>query len=253
MGIPITTPMGATGGAGLFTAIDNSLELGAISVELATIAAALTTIITVNEAKYWGTTALVVPGSPAASLANISSQLANLNDTMIDIQKGQSALTGAIGELSSAMKQQSLGASRLETLQAMAVADQIETNRFQKTETIAALQRNGIAPQPTPPIIDTLKEKISQGALLNLSTEFQTSVQGVATKLITQLKDYIVNSSIVTWGQAQLTSFWAYLGLNKLTAAVADPAKAAAELAKKASSTAARTGVWVPPVIPPNP
>lgn len=252
MGIPIQTPMGATGGAGIFTAIDNSAELGAISIELATVAAALTTMISTNQLQ-WGTPALAVPGSPAASLANISSQLANLNDTLIDIQRGQSTLAGAIGELSSSMKQQSLTNQRAETLQSMAIADQIETNRFQRAETIAALARNGIEPQPVPPILDTLKEKLVQGSQLNLSAEFQTSVQGIADKMFTYLKDYIVNSSVVTWGQSQITTLWAYLGLNKLTAAVADPAKAAAEAAKKASSAVARSGVWVPPVIPPNP
>ena len=52
MGIPIQTPMGATGGAGIFTAIDNSAELGAISIELATVAAALTTMISTNQLQW---------------------------------------------------------------------------------------------------------------------------------------------------------------------------------------------------------
>ncbi len=253
MGIPIQTPMGATGGAGIFTAIDNSAELGAIAAELATIAAALTTMITVNESKYWGTAALAVPGSPAASLANISSMLADMNRTIIDLRKNQEALAGAIGELSSAQKHQTKVNEKIQAMQAVALADQIETNRFTKDETIAALQRNGIEPQPQPNILEVMKEKLVHGTQFSLSTDFSTTIQNIGNKALSELSDYITNTTVYTYGQAQLTNLWAKLGLNKVAAAAADPAKVAADAAKTAAAAAAKSGVWTPSVTPPNP
>lgn len=246
MGIPIQTPMGATGGAGIFTAIDNSIELAAIGAAIAEMNIA-------NETLYWGTPALAVPGSPAASLANIASMLADLNRTLIDIQKNQQALAGAIGELSSTQKHQTKVNEKLQTMQATALADQIETNRFTRAETVAALQRNGIEPQPQPDVITVMKEKLVQGTQFSLSNDFATNVKSLGDKALTELGDYITNTTIYTWGQAQLTNLWAYLGLNKVTAAAADPAKVAADAAKVNAAALAKAGTWTPNVTPPNP
>lgn len=239
MGIPIQTPMGATGGAGIFTAIDNSLELAAIATALSAIAAA-------NQAQ-WGPAALTVPGSPAASLANISTMLADINDNLRTIREQSVALQGSLSELSNSLKAQTQATHSVQTLQAMAVQDQIKNNAFVKAETVAALQRNGIEPQPEPDVKTLLKDSVKGATEFTVSSNFLTSVTSVANGALTTLTNYIKTSSIYTWAQGSLNTLWSSLGLNKLTEKVTNAETTAQETIGKARSIAARSGTWIPP------
>lgn len=236
-------------GPGTTTLVDDAaLAIAAQTAALEVIAASNT----LQMDALWGAAAVAIPGSPRNSLANISTQLATLNDNLMTMKEQQRALTGALGEFSNTMKAQNAQAQKMEVLQTMAITDQIETNRFTKAETVAALQRNGIDPQPQPPILDTLKEHLKTSTQFGLAAELQSSVQSMARKALEGLKTYILESTVVTWGQAQLTSLWAYLKLNKLTSKAANPIDVANDKIKKTSIESAKIGVWVPvpPFIP---
>lgn len=245
MGIPIQTPMGATGGAGIFTAIDNSIELGAIGTELGVIAAALTTMIATNQVQ-WGPAALTVPGSPAAALANIATQLSILNDNLVEIKNKNVALQGSLSELSNSLKAQTHATHALQTLQAMAVSDQITNNAFVKAETVAALQRNGIEPQPAPDVKQLLKDNIKGAVEFSTSANFTAGLLSISSSALTMLTNYIKTSSLYTWAQASLDKLWASLGLNKLTERLTNPEQYLKEKAAEAEKIKARTGVWTP-------
>lgn len=247
MGIPIQTPMGATGGAGIFTAIDNSAEFGIIAAELAAITAALATMITVNQTQ-WGPSALAIPASPAASLAIIGSQLIDINENLRIISDKNVALQASLSEISNVMKAQTQATHALQTLQAMAVSDQIANNDFVKKETIAALKRNGIEPQPVTSVTELLKENLETATKFTVSTNFLASISSIASSCITILTNYIKTTVPVTWAQGQLDKLWSALGLNKITEAVANADETLKKKAQELKSVAQKTGVYTPGV-----
>ena len=246
MGIPIQTPMGATGGAGIFTAIDNSAEFGTIAAELATISANLTTMISLNQSTYWGSSALLVPGSPAASLANISSSLADIKELLIVMKDKQVDLQGSLNALTNAVQAQTQVHTNVQSLTAMMVADQIRINDFTMKETMASLRRNDIEPQPIANPIDLLKSTLQTSTSFSVSTDFLTSFNNLTTTAINVTKNYITNSAPYIWGQQTLEKLWQGLGLNRLTEALANPAGKVKQTAAEARAVQARLGTWTP-------
>ena len=252
MGVPITTPMGATGGAGIFTAIDHGLELNALNAQLIALNAQLIAESTLYETKYWGTPALAIPGSPAASLANSAKMLAEIADTMTAMRRNQDTLSSTLNELSSSIKLMSSSASRMENLQSMAIADQISMNQFQKTETVAALKRNNIEPAALPTFEATLKEVVTGATTMHSLAEFQSFSQNIATKAFNTAKDWITTTYIYTAGENAIKDLMTTMGLTKTLSKVSDPVAEAAETAKQAGLASARTGIWTPTVVPPS-
>lgn len=252
MGIQIATPMGATGGAGVFTAVDHTLDFAALTAQLAALNVLLTAQATANETKYWGTVALAVPGSPAASLANSAKMLAEIADTLTAIRRNQDTLSSTLNELSSSVKLLSSSASRMENLQSMAIADQISMNQFQKSETVAALKRNNIEPAPLPTFEATLKEVVTGATTMHGLAEFQSFSQSIATKAFNTAKDWISTTYIYTAGEQAIKDLMATMGISKALAKVSDPVAETAETAKQAGLASARTGVWTPTVVPPS-
>lgn len=245
MGIPIQTPMGATGGAGIFTAIDNSVELGAQAAALQEIALALSTMVVANETKYWGTAALAVPGSPAASMANIASMLADVNTTMISIKNQQAEILEATKGLASAVQQQTQTMNTMATMQSMAVADQIKTNAHDRAETVAALARNGIEPQPEPDVKERMKEVLRNSTEMYGLSEFSAWTNNMVDKLLTELTDYIKKTAPYIYASDALSAVG-----TKIKSVLADLgdfiSTNAADLGKQARALAAKTGIWTP-------
>jgi hypothetical protein len=252
MGIPISTPMGATGGAGVFTAIDHTLDFTALTSQVAAINIQMIQESVLYETKYWGTPALVVPGSPASSLANSAKMLAEIADTLTAMRRNQDTLSSTLNELSSSLKLLSSAAARMENLQSMAVADQISMNQFQKTETVAALKRNNIDPAPLPEFKTTLKEVVTGATTMHGLAEFQSFSQSITNKAFEAAKDWISTTYIYTAGEKVIKDLMTTMGLTKVLAKVSDPVAEAAELAKQAGLTGAKTGVWAPTPTPPS-
>jgi hypothetical protein len=252
MGIPITTPMGATGGAGTFTAINHGPDLLAISNQVAAINIQLIQDSVLNETMLWGTPALAVPGSPASSLANSAKMLAEIADTLTVMRRNQDTLSSTLNELSSSVKLLSSSASRMENLQSMAISDQISMNQFQKSETVAALKRNNIEPAPLPTFEATLKEVVTGATTMHGLAEFQSFSQSITTKAFNTAKDWISTTYIYTAGEQAIKDLMSTMGLTKALAKVSDPIAEAAETAKQAGLASARTGVWTPTFVPPG-
>lgn len=217
---------------------DYTVELGLLNTNLAAINLTLQSSI--------GQAALVIPGSMAASSANTAGMLSDISDTLNELKKATQGLVAATSELSNSVKSQTLTMKRMETLQSMAVVDQIEFNRFATAESKAALERNGIDPQPTPSILATIKARLAQAAQFSVTTDFTTSVKDISDNALSQVTQYIQSTAIYTWGQSQLTALWAALGLNKITAKVANAEETAAEASRGVRSAAAKSGVWTP-------
>jgi len=253
MGIPIQTPMGATGGAGIFTAIDNSVELGAIATALGTIAATISAQAALNEAKYWGTPALLIPGSPAASLGIIGQQLIDLNENLRDLRNKNVALNGTLSAISNGIAAQTQSINATNVLTSMAVTDQITNNAVVRNETYAALGRNGIQIQPLPNIPELLKQTLTVSTQFSISTNFLGSITSISNSLIQILINYLKTSFPVVWAQGALDRLWAALGINKLVQKIADADRTLAETAADLRNTAARGGTFVPVVAPPTP
>jgi hypothetical protein len=251
MGIQIATPMGATGGAGVFTAIDHTLDFAALTNQVAAINIQLIQD-SVQAETFWGPPALAIPGSPAASLANSAKMLAEIADTLTAMRRNQDTLSSTLNELSSSVKLLSSAASRMENLQSMAVADQIAMNQFQKSETVAALKRNNIEPASLPDFETTLKEVVKSSTTMHGLAEFQSFSQSIATKAFDTAKDWISTTYIYTAGEKAIKDLMATMGISKALAKVSDPVAEAAETAKQAGLASARTGVWTPTVVPPS-
>lgn len=252
MGVPITSPMGATGGAGIFTAIDHGLELNALIAQMIALNSQIVAESVLYETKYWGTPALAVPGSPAASLANSAKMLAEIADTMTAMRRNQDTLASTLNELSSSIKLLSSSASRMENLQSMGIADQISMNQFQKSETVAALKRNNIEPAPLPTFEATLKEVVTGATTMHGLAEFQSFSQNISTKAFNTAKDWITTTYIYTAGENAIKDLMTTMGLTKTLSKVSDPVAEAAETAKQAGLASARTGIWTPTVVPPS-
>jgi hypothetical protein len=244
MGVPITSPMGATGGAGIFTAIDHGLDLGQITAQLIAINSLMASESILYETKYWGTPALAVPGSPAASLANSARMLAEIADTLTAIRRNQDTLSSTLNELSSSVKLLSSSASRMENLQSMAIADQISMNQFQKSETVAALKRNNIEPAFLPNFATTLKEVVAGASTMHGLAEFQSFSQSITNKAFETAKDWITTTYVYTAGEQAIKDLMATMGISKILAKAADPVAAAAEATKQANIAETRIGAW---------
>jgi hypothetical protein len=252
MGLQISTPMGATGGAGLFTAVDYTLDFAALTNQVAAINIQLIQDSVLNETMLWGTPALAVPGSPASSLANSAKMLAEIADTLTAMRRNQDTLSSTLKELSTSVKLLSNSATRMENLQSMAIADQISMNQFQKSETVAALKRNNIEPAPLPTFEETLKEVVKGSTTMHGLAEFQSFSQSIATKAFETAKDWISTTYIYTAGETAIKELMTTMGLTKTLAKLSDPVAEAAETAKQAGLASARTGIWTPTVVPPS-
>jgi len=232
---------------------DYTIELNAIAASLGTIAATLATQATLNETKYWGTTALLVPGSPAASLGIIGQQLIDLNENLRELKNKNVALNGTLNAISNGIAAQTQTMTAANVLTSMAVQDQIVNNTIARNETYAALGRNGIQIQPFPNIPELLKQNLAISTQFTISTNFLGSITSISNSLIQILVNYLRTSFPVIWAQGQLDKLWAALGINKLVQKIADADQSLRETAADLRNTAARGGTFIPsgPTPPP--
>lgn len=228
---------------GVSAAVANSSNAIVLAINANT--AAIATLTGVLE-KSFGEAGLPIPGSPRNSFANTAKMLSTLSNEMLEALAKQSAIAGTIGELSNSVKSQTSTMNNMLTVQTAALADQIVNNAIQQAESEASLVRSGITPQPKPDVIELIKKTVENSSAMRLTTAFQNEVNDITNNLLTKLKDYIVSSALVTWGQAQLTSLWTALGLNKLTEKAVSPQKAALDTQRNLANTNASAGLFFP-------
>jgi len=139
MGVPIQTPMGATGGAGIFTAIDNGAELTAIATAINAQTAVLKQL--------------------QGTLADVVSALGSVSDNV-------KASSGAILSISdSVINASSAVNSAAVTQQAMA-ASVIKKNNLDTSITLQSMTNNGIPVPEQPSITDQLKDQLKEGSIM---------------------------------------------------------------------------------------
>ena len=173
MGIPIQTPMGATGGAGVFTAIDNSVELTAIA-----------TAITAQ------TTAQVVQMERIqATLANLVAAVGAIADHTQASGKALSDVNSAIGGMQTALHDSA-------ATQQIAAASQVKKNEFDMAVTKQGLAKNGEDPPPQPTLKEQIKSAVNDGLDMHAATKASGFVTQKIEDAITDIQKWIVSSEI---------------------------------------------------------
>jgi len=180
-GIPIVTPMGATGGAGTFTAIDYSASVAQIGVQL-------------SQIQYYlsggpAGAAMLEQGSLPNLMGQTAKSLANIDSALQTLVLGNNKQVGAqLSGANSVQSSLSTIAGLLTTMiamQQMSLADQIKHNEFQETATNTARQEQDPTKAPIGVPSATLVAKI-QDATKNIATiQSIAGGAGIATGLAT--------------------------------------------------------------------
>lgn len=243
----VPTPFGGTVNGSI---PDYTIEFSAIVASLGTIATVLSTQAALNETKYWGTTALLVPGSPAASLGIIGQQLIDLNENLRELKNKNVALNGTLNAISNGIAAQTQTLNATNVLTSMAVTDQITNNNIVRNETYAALTRNGIQIQPLPNIPELLKQNLAISTQFAISTNFLGSLTSISNSLIQILINYLRTSFPVIYAQGMLDKLWAALGINKAIEKIQNLDKTLADQATDLRNIAAKGGTFIPTASP---
>lgn len=247
--IPVVTPMGATGGAGTFTAFDYTGTITAVGTQL-------------TQIQYYlsggpAGAAMLEDGSLPNLLAKSAKSLANIDAALQTLILGGNEAVGAqLSGANSVQSSLSTIAGLLTTMiamQQMSLADQIKHNEFQEQATNVARKEQDPNKPPISVPSSTLTSKI-QDATKNIATIQSTAgAAGIATGLATDAlaqgttiaKDLVASTGI---GQTIIgygTQIKSYIATQK--ADITAAAKANSISSKKdATILAAKTGTSPP-------
>jgi hypothetical protein len=154
MGVPITTPMGATGGAGIFTAVDHGPDIIALTTAIVSALTAQTVV-----------------------LKQIQGTLATLTDAVGAVADNSKAASSAIRKVSRAVGNASNAISDAATVQQTMAVSMIEANNFNKEVVTQTLVQNGLTPPEMPSIFSQIKDQVKNGAVLNQITTIENVVK----------------------------------------------------------------------------
>ena len=185
-GIPAITSMGATGGAGQFTAIDNSPAIAALVEQVGNIQYYVSGANGTAQKEAGSMTALM--NGQMKQLSNINSTLKQIADKAIEqgatITGAANSITQAIGTLSGVL-------TEIGVQHAYQVADQINHNEFQETATNTARKeanKGKIEVQQT-----DYKAKVEKG-VKNIGTlQSVAKVAGTVNSLVSNAAGTAVN------------------------------------------------------------
>jgi hypothetical protein len=169
MGIPIQTPMGATGGAGIFTAIDNGVELTAIATAI--------TLQTVEMERLRFT---------IAALVNAVNKIADASDAT---SKSLSDINSSVGGVNVAMHDATTTAQTL-------AASQIQKNNFDIAVTKQGYEKLGETPPKMPTIIEQIKQSVSDSTVIHAQVKAQNLIAGKIEDAVTQIQSWITGSAV---------------------------------------------------------
>jgi|APCry1669192806_1035432.scaffolds.fasta_scaffold02970_9 hypothetical protein len=186
MGTPITTPMGATGGAGAFTAIDNTVELTAIATAIEGVSSTMIAqnALLIGQLKLMQIT--------LEALQNSTSRAA---DNVTKIAGATSNLNSAIGGVSTAVT------DAISTQQA-AAASQIKKNNFDIALTKRSLSANGQQEVLTQVESDTsdvksqIKQEVTDGFIIHTETQAQNIISKKISDSVNNIEDWIASSAV---------------------------------------------------------
>jgi hypothetical protein len=163
MGVPIQTPMGATGGAGVFTAIDNGVELTAIATAI--------------------TAQTVVLKQIQGTLANLVSAVGAVGDTA-------KASSGAILSVSKAVGNASTAVSDAAVTQQAMASSMIKKNNLDTSITLQSMENNGVTVPEQPSIVDQLKSQLKEGAIISQVNKVEGFVKDKINSSISDATDW---------------------------------------------------------------
>jgi hypothetical protein len=194
-------------------------------------------------------------GTLGYSLMQINKTLSAISLSHAEIPNLQVDTQQCLSDITTALQHASLSINRLESLHSMAVADQLKNNRFQQQETVAALERNNIAPQPMPSMKQVVEDNVKDSTTIHTSASVTAQVNQVTSNLFAGLENYIANSWLVTQVEGFFKKIASNIGLKRLTRNVAAPVQSvnAKEVQAKAAATL-NTPIVIPeypvPVVP---
>ena len=208
MGIPIQTPMGATGGSGVFTAIDNSAELTAIA---SAIAAQTTAQVAQMERIQ-------------ATLANLVAAVGAVADHTQGTSKSISDINSSIGAVATAMHDSA-------ATQQIAAASTVKRNEFDIAVTKQGLAKNGEEVPPQPELKEQIKQSVKEGLEMHTATKASGFVSQKIEDAISDIKSWITSSGIyqdvTSWASKQKDTVLTAFGFKNPSTVARNAASAA--------------------------
>lgn len=232
------------------TALEKVDSLQDKAISLATLVQLQALVLEVE--KNWGELALGIPGSIRNSQANQAAVLATISNSLMDLNDNSIKMITAIGELSSSIKIIGNTLNNMVTLQGISVSDQINANNFQQRETLAALKRNDIEPEPAPDFKKIAEQQVLNSAVMRTTTAFTSAVNDVSTSILSGAANYITQTELYTMAKSTFENLLIKLKLVKVANTAANPEEVAIKTAKNTVNTKAGAGLWAPTVIPPD-
>lgn len=212
MGVPIQTPMGATGGAGVFTAIDNGVELTAIATAITTQGVALT--LEIERLRL--------------TLATLTAAIGAVADSAKASSGAITSVAKAVGNASSAVSDAAV------TQQAMA-SSVIKKNNLDTSITLQSMENNGVPVPEQPSMIDQIKSQLKEGAIISQVTKVEGFVKDKINSSISDATD---------WAKKAIGVDQIIDNVKKQADAIITPAVASAEtIARNAAAAAGVTSV----------
>jgi hypothetical protein len=163
MGVPIQTPMGATGGAGLFTAIDNGAELTAIATAI---------------------------NAQTVVLKQIQGTLADLVSAVGAVADTAKASSGAILSVSKAVGNASSAVSDAAVTQQAMAASVIKKNNFDTEVVSQTLTQNGQELPKLPSVADQIKSQLKEGTIISQVSKVENFVKDKINSTLSEAEDW---------------------------------------------------------------
>ena len=163
MGVPIQTPMGATGGAGLFTAIDNGAELTAIATAI---------------------------NAQTVVLKQIQGTLADLVSAVGAVADTAKASSGAILSVSKAVGNASSAVSDAAVTQQAMAASVIKKNNFDTEVVSQTLTQNGQELPKLPSVADQIKSQLKEGNIISQVSKVENFVKDKINSTLSEAEDW---------------------------------------------------------------
>jgi hypothetical protein len=198
-----------------------AMQLAQFTKELATMGE-LAVIAGILDASI-GATSYATPGSVRTSLDNLVTKMADIDATLDKIVTNQSALESQLKEMAFALQAQTNAATQQTYLQSVALMDQLENNAITQAETRAALERNGIEPQPAVDVKTLVKKSVSNAGIMKTTTEFSSAVSNTVNGIIDSTLNWIKTSGPVVYAQDAIKQTFENVAIFKTVKAAFNP------------------------------
>lgn len=192
---------------------DYQVELVVIGTQLEKINTnLLAQLTTLNQTINFNTGPLGVktPGTVSASLNALATASVNIMDASVSMSKTQGEIVASLGALQTAVSRLSATVNSGVTTQQMALADQMQNNKFQQVTTNAALERSGLPPTEVPEetfvtkVEDTIRQTTDMKTQVFSANLIESGLQEAVAWTATTAQDTIAQTFI----GAQVAAMW---------------------------------------------